>query len=118
MPCLLGEARQRGLRIVGDGVDAHARRRQLLGMLLQLDQLRHAVGSPDRGALEHDGGLASGPVGVEVDRLAALVGQDEVGQPLADGGTGGEIGASGNALGGMALCGDRRRRRDQEDERE
>jgi hypothetical protein len=72
-------------------------------MLLQLDQLRHAVRSPDRGALEQDGGLPSGPIGVKVDLLPALIEQDEVGQPLPDGGAGREVRASGNALGGMAL---------------
>ena len=58
--------------------------RELARVLLQLDQLRHAERSPHHRTLEDDDRGVTGAVGVEVNALAALVREAEVGEPLAD----------------------------------
>jgi hypothetical protein len=51
---------------------------------LQLDQLRLAVGSPDRTAVEGDDRAPALAVPVKIDRLATLIRQANVRKYLAD----------------------------------
>jgi hypothetical protein len=52
-------------------------------MVLQLDELRLAVGSPAGAAEEHDQSPSSRARGVQVDDGPALVGQPDVGERRA-----------------------------------
>ena len=51
---------------------------------LQLDQLRLAVRSPNRAAMQDHDRATPVPALVQIDQLTALVGQPDVGERLAD----------------------------------
>ncbi len=79
----LGEGRQDRDRVVADRKECDAIRGQRGKHLLQLDQLRFAVGSPLGAPVENDDGLATGSRGVEVDRAPGLIRQHDIGKALA-----------------------------------
>ena len=83
-PAVLGEALERVLAIVADAIDLVSGGIEFFDLLLQLDQLRDAVGSPHGRAIKDDGRLFPRPVFVEVDYFAVLIGQLELGKALAD----------------------------------
>jgi len=60
--------------------------REIGDALLQLDELRFAVGSPPRAAVEDNQGRASGAGGVEVDDAPALIRKADVGEAIAQAG--------------------------------
>lgn len=60
----LGKVSERGHLVVADGEQPDAPVLKLVGDALQLDQLRLAVGSPARAAIEEDGRTATTAGGV------------------------------------------------------
>jgi hypothetical protein len=59
---------------------------QLAAYLLQLNELRLAVGSPLGASIEHNQGTTACPPSVEGDRLAAGIGELDIRKSGADGG--------------------------------
>jgi hypothetical protein len=74
-------------RIIADRDDGDARSVEVGETALQLDELRPAERSPGGAAVEDDQRSPSRPPGVQVDRLAELIRQQDVGERFADGGT-------------------------------
>jgi hypothetical protein len=72
-------------RIVADGKQAGSCLVQVSRSLLQLDELRLAIRSPARAAVEDDKcGMASTRL-VEIDKLTARAREDDLGKRLTDG---------------------------------
>lgn len=80
----LGEVRQNLDRIIGDDGNAQALAAEPVRVLLQLDELRLAVGSPIRGAVEDNRGTLWPADRVEVPHLAKLVNGPEAGGFLSN----------------------------------
>jgi osmoprotectant transport system ATP-binding protein len=79
--------RERGepaLVVVADREERVARVSERRGDPLQLDQLRLAVRSPPRAAVEHDERAPRAARGMQVDERAVLVGEPHVGEARAD----------------------------------
>ncbi len=81
----LGESSEEGLAVVADGDDLAAGCLDGFKALLQLDQLRFAVGSPIGRAMEDEGDGAQLEEGGERAFLSVLIAEGEVGRGLADG---------------------------------
>jgi hypothetical protein len=71
-------------RVVGDDDNSQALLTELVGILLQLDELRFAIRSPICGAVEVNRGALGSPDGVEIPHLARLVRGPESGNLLSD----------------------------------
>ncbi len=80
----VGERPKIGRPVVADGEQRVARPFELGERSLQLDQLRLAVRSPDRAAVQDDDRATPTAPGVQIDDRAALVGQPHVGERIAD----------------------------------
>lgn len=81
----LSEFAQDGRRIVADADQPDPAALELAFDLLQLNELRFAVGSPGGAAVEDDERSAPGAPLVEPDQLALGIWQLEVGEDLAQG---------------------------------
>jgi hypothetical protein len=79
------------LAVIADAVDADALFFEQVQVVLQLDQLRAAVRSPDGRAKEDDDRLRVATVGVKVDQSTFLVGEREHREALAHTRSGGEF---------------------------
>ena len=69
----LRERAQLLLAIVAHAIDTDIFSFEQLQVILQLDQLRSTVWSPDRRAIEHDDGLGIAPIGVIIDETTLLI---------------------------------------------
>jgi hypothetical protein len=72
------------LGIVTNRIELDTRFAKVIDMVLQLDQLRAAEGSPVRGTIEHNHRLASFAIGVEVMEDAVLIRELEIRNSIAD----------------------------------
>lgn len=84
---LAGKVGERAHRVVADREQCDAPLLKLGSDTLQLDQLRLAVRSPARAAIEDDGRPTTMARGVQVNDAAALIWKADVGERLADLGT-------------------------------
>ncbi len=80
----VGEGLQVRGAVVADREDGVAGAVQSRKDPLQLDQLRLAVGSPNRAAMQDHDRATHVPALVQIDQLTALVGQPDVRERLAD----------------------------------
>jgi hypothetical protein len=80
---LRGERREHIDRIVAYGEERNALLAERRGDLLQLNELRFAIGSPPRAAIEDDERRPAGAGGVEIHNGAGLIRETDLREPLA-----------------------------------
>ncbi|HEV2010857.1 MAG TPA: hypothetical protein VGS17_07515 [Candidatus Limnocylindria bacterium] len=79
-----GELAQPALMVIADRKERDAGGIERAGDPLQLDQLRLAIGSPPRAAVEHDDRTTFPACVVQVHEGAVLVGETDIGKGIAD----------------------------------